>query len=376
MKILFVAPRYHTNQHGWVSTLQNTGYHVRFISFWKLEQWEHYEALEPIVAETKHLPRAICGLIDAWLKLQGKITRAQYHYWPNYHRFKAQILQERPNLIIVRDAVSPLSLVTFWIARKEGIPAILYNQHPIEASENFKTRLLQRLGLVPRFRVTPTRTTEMEHNPTTNAHYLPLIVDFSFEIKDKTYQNNQRLNILSAGKLSQPRKRLRLLVQALAILRGHLSFHLTIVGALAENDTDEYQRLVAEIKALDLSDHITIKKNVPYEEMQNLYRQHDIFVLPSINEPYAISPLEAMAFGLPVILTESNGARGIIDHGSNGEVIPNDDVSALAQAITQYNDINFLKNASNNAYQKQQTAYGPATFLHRFTTLLSLLAIK
>ncbi len=376
MKIVFIAPRYHTNQHGWVSALQSAGHSVRFISFWKLEQWEYYGALEPIVAETKKLPQPICWLIDTWLKIQSKVPRAQYHYWPHYRQFRAQVLAERPDIIIVRDAVSPLSLVAFWIARKEGIPAILYNQHPLEDPENFKTRFLQWLGLVPRCRITPTRTSAMEYNPATHAHYLPLLVQFPFDIKNKQYQRDDRLNILSIGKLSLSRKRLRFLVHACALLKSKIPFHLTIAGALSESDTNEYQSLIFDIKDLGLTDHITIKPNVPYEEMADLYQQHDLFVLPSINEPYSISPLEAMAFGLPIVLTESNGARGIIRPGQNGHIIPNDDISALTEAITQYSYISYLKTASQHAYKYQQENYNQVVFLQQFDAVLTSLKVK
>jgi len=60
----------------------------------------------------------------------------------------------------------------------------------------------------------------------------------------------------------------------------------------------------------------------------------DLFVLPSIAEGFSISLLEALSSALPAVVTNVGGAADIIDHKTNGWLLPPDDLSALQEAIT------------------------------------------
>lgn len=69
------------------------------------------------------------------------------------------------------------------------------------------------------------------------------------------------------------------------------------------------------------------------EEIVRLYRAADIFVLPSRLETWGDVLLEAMAFGLPCIGTDSDAMAEIIDHDSTGILVPPDNVPALTSAL-------------------------------------------
>jgi UDP-glucose:(heptosyl)LPS alpha-1,3-glucosyltransferase len=58
-----------------------------------------------------------------------------------------------------------------------------------------------------------------------------------------------------------------------------------------------------------------------------LYAAADIFILPTIYDPFSNACLEALACGLPVITTRSNGFTEIIEDGVHGSII--DDPSKL-----------------------------------------------
>ncbi|HKX16592.1 MAG TPA: glycosyltransferase family 4 protein [bacterium] len=64
-----------------------------------------------------------------------------------------------------------------------------------------------------------------------------------------------------------------------------------------------------------------------------LYRSASVFVLPSVEEGMALSVLEALASGLPVIVTPNTGAGDLITHGREGLIIPPGDAPALAEAL-------------------------------------------
>ncbi|CAN5559095.1 glycosyltransferase family 4 protein [soil metagenome] len=70
---------------------------------------------------------------------------------------------------------------------------------------------------------------------------------------------------------------------------------------------------------------------VPRAQTPNLYRAADVFVLPTMSDGFAITQLEAMSFGLPVIATERCG--DVVSDGVDGTIIPAGDSNALAAAI-------------------------------------------
>jgi UDP-glucose:(heptosyl)LPS alpha-1,3-glucosyltransferase len=72
-------------------------------------------------------------------------------------------------------------------------------------------------------------------------------------------------------------------------------------------------------------------------DMRELMASADLFLLPTIYDPFSNASLEAMAAGLPVITTEANGFAEIMRPGEDGEVLANPgDIEAIAAAITKW----------------------------------------
>jgi glycosyltransferase involved in cell wall biosynthesis len=67
------------------------------------------------------------------------------------------------------------------------------------------------------------------------------------------------------------------------------------------------------------------------EQTAKYYSEADLFVLPTISDGFALTQLEAMAFGLPVIATPNCG--DVVTHGVDGLIVPPRDSDALANAI-------------------------------------------
>jgi glycosyltransferase involved in cell wall biosynthesis len=77
----------------------------------------------------------------------------------------------------------------------------------------------------------------------------------------------------------------------------------------------------------------TILKTFVLDEMANVYRGSDLFVLASENETFGQVFIEAMSCGVPVIGTKVGGIPEIISDSENGYLIPVNDASILAQKI-------------------------------------------
>jgi len=73
---------------------------------------------------------------------------------------------------------------------------------------------------------------------------------------------------------------------------------------------------------------------VPRSQAFRLYQECDLFVLPTLSDGFAITQLEALANGLPVITTPNCGR--VVEHGKTGFVVPARNSDALAEAIRKF----------------------------------------
>ncbi len=73
---------------------------------------------------------------------------------------------------------------------------------------------------------------------------------------------------------------------------------------------------------------------VPRSEAAQVYRAADVFVLPTLSDGFAITQVEAMAYGLPVIATPNCGE--VVDDGRTGFIVPSRDVDALVEAVRRF----------------------------------------
>ncbi len=77
----------------------------------------------------------------------------------------------------------------------------------------------------------------------------------------------------------------------------------------------------------------------PVQDMESVLAASDVFLLPTIYDPFSNACLEALAAGLPVITTEANGFSEIIRSGVEGEILADpSDASAIARAVDGWSD--------------------------------------
>ncbi|MCI4346077.1 MAG: glycosyltransferase family 4 protein [Thermoplasmata archaeon] len=76
----------------------------------------------------------------------------------------------------------------------------------------------------------------------------------------------------------------------------------------------EYPRLLALAAHLGIADRTLFLGKVTDEERTALLARADVFVLPSVVEPFGIAALEAMASGVPTILSKTSGVAEVADH--------------------------------------------------------------
>ena len=99
--------------------------------------------------------------------------------------------------------------------------------------------------------------------------------------------------------------------------------------------------------------------SVPNNRLYEFYSRADVFVLPSLEDGWAVVCGEAMACGLPVITTCDTGASEIIEHGKDGFVIPSRSPESIAECLERlYNDRELLREMSKAALEKARAELG------------------
>jgi UDP-glucose:(heptosyl)LPS alpha-1,3-glucosyltransferase len=92
-------------------------------------------------------------------------------------------------------------------------------------------------------------------------------------------------------------------------------------------------------KSRGLGTHERIRFLGPRNDVPRLLAAADVFLLPTLYDPFSNASLEALAAGLPVITTTANGFAEIITPGAEGDVVAQPgDVAALAAALEPWRD--------------------------------------
>lgn len=139
------------------------------------------------------------------------------------------------------------------------------------------------------------------------------------ELKQLSHTIRRRRTILSLGRVHR-KKGLDRLVRAWAVLESTFpEWRLRILGPAEDRHDEELRSLVHELSL----DRVEIGGAVYGKEKWHAFRQSDLFVLPTLNENFAVTVAEALAAELPVVATKGAPWSGLdandcgwwIDHG-------------------------------------------------------------
>jgi glycogen(starch) synthase len=137
--------------------------------------------------------------------------------------------------------------------------------------------------------------------------------------------------VLFVGRLYPEQKGLDPLIRAFARLPVELGLRLRLVG-----EDWGGRALVARLaRSLGVEDRVTMTGPVSRQELLREYSNADLFVLPSLFEPYGIVLTEAMAAGLPIVASRVGGIPEVVGEGEDALLCPPADPVALADAIEQ-----------------------------------------
>jgi glycosyltransferase involved in cell wall biosynthesis len=127
------------------------------------------------------------------------------------------------------------------------------------------------------------------------------------------------------------RKGIHMLLEAMAALPAE-SARLHLVGD-DQADPHYASRVRARLAQPDLRDRVVVHGPLPLAEVAAFYAAADVFVLPSLKEPYGTVYGEAMAAGLPVVGWRAGNLPYLAEHEREGLILPPGDLRGLCQAL-------------------------------------------
>lgn len=149
------------------------------------------------------------------------------------------------------------------------------------------------------------------HNGVTLDEFSPSTQSEKEELLKKYGLESDKLLLLFVGGSAYERKGFRFLLEALPQFSSNV-----MVIAVCRNLAPEFRDVISRLK---VSDRIIIESYIP--DISKIYRAVDMYVLPTIYDPFPLAVLEAMASKLPVIVSSLTGAVDIIENGRNGMII-------------------------------------------------------
>ncbi|NLB17362.1 MAG: glycosyltransferase family 4 protein, partial [Syntrophomonadaceae bacterium] len=126
-----------------------------------------------------------------------------------------------------------------------------------------------------------------------------------------------------------PEKGVEVLIGAFARVANERPRAKLVIGGRG-SQTGHLKTMAAE---LGLTDRIIFTGYISDEARDRLYCRADMAVFPSMYEPFGIVALEAMASGVPVVVSDVGGLSEIVSHGETGLKVARGDEQDLAQAM-------------------------------------------
>lgn len=174
----------------------------------------------------------------------------------------------------------------------------------------------------------------------------PYGANFNVNLFDNSalYASGDILHAVYVGNVTEMKGIYYLLEAILRIPKEKIK--LTVVGAFENKDGlfDKYL------------DRVVFTGRVTHDKVQEILMESDIFVFPSLGEGMSLSILEAMACGLPCIVSENSGLEEAIIEGKNGFIIGIQDISIIVEKFKWFIDnkskIRTMREASINTAKK------------------------
>jgi len=342
------------------------------------------------------------ALLEVPLRRPVEEDGVTYHYFPRQTRFYICSLPfstwfwrsaTEYDLIHIHTVFSYCSNAAAWIAHQKAIPYIIRplgvlnrwgfrNRRPLLKQMSFaliEKRLLSRAAVVQ-------YTTEQEkyeaaglgfpHRPVVIPNPVEMCQpesNFRGQFRAQYPELADRRIVLFLSRID-PKKGLDLLLPAFReVLRHDPGAALVIAGEGKPSLVDQLRRMASE---LDITNSVFWPGFLSGSRRAAAFADADLFVLPSYSENFGMAPVEAMGFGLPVVLTDQVGIHKEVSAARAGIVTPVSSEAIASALILLLRDDSLRPEMGRNARRLAASQYSVESVASRLRDLYAELCPK
>lgn len=125
---------------------------------------------------------------------------------------------------------------------------------------------------------------------------------------------------------------------ALALMPSRPDLHMVFTGRVTDDQKEFLAGQQVRLAAAGLLDRVRFLGELGWDDVARHYQALDLFCAPARWEGFGLTPLEAMASGVPVVATRVGAFEALIRDGVTGSLVPPGDAAALAEAIRGWID--------------------------------------
>lgn len=380
MNILYVMPRFHTNQIPIFRGMKEKGHSVScFVEY--LGETENHDTVVPVQMNESFVSRMYLRYLKKRYSDKPSVVESRHgaKFIPAIFPMMKALKKIAPDIVILRER-SIASAVVFSTCKCLGINAVMtYNQSPLyRTTVTSGTRMKVKRSFFPAVTYTPVaysiypQTKEQAFYTEDNTYFVPFVAE-SKEYERLEYCCNGLVRFLDVGKYRDYKNHFVLADAARCLIEaGKTNFRITVIGQASNTDELEYfDRLKKYIKEIGAEKYFELKQNIPFVEMNDMYMRHDVFVLTSKKELASIAILEAMANGVSVITTSANGTASYVEPGITGGVFQTCDANSLATEMMAYiDDTSIAETRGKKAWEKASIDYGFSGYYSKFSEVV------
>lgn len=331
MKIILKQHRYHSNVFDWFRAFQELGHEPELLVY-KPDFTEIDDLPDAVYLEQSQLSKWIVKRFDR-TRGDGVDTFTPY-YFPSLKSLYIFLLQRKATVVIIRPVFTIYSCQLILFSLLLRFKIVFYSQIRIckKVALHKKILLVILLRSMRTLWISPCPGDSERFKPIARGmHFFPFVRKNPLTSRFKYFKEGL-INFLVVAKL-YPSKNIELAIRAfLRVKDQHENIRLTICAG--DNiDCSYYEKLKEIIKSSKHKPSIEFRIAVPFEEMKQVYLNHDVFILSSRYDQAALAPIESMAHGLVTFASSGNGTSKYITDGFDGFLFEKDNEEELFQKI-------------------------------------------
>lgn len=290
----------------------------------------------------------ISGVEILWINMSDVIIES----WSNFENFyctnslskiKSRLDEYSPEIVIFQQVYYlKYYLIANWL-RKRRIHYVIIPRSSLTYSAQKRHKVKKLIGNLLFFKKFIeeassihflTKNEYLESVKFNIKHYYIVPNGINFNLIKKKNFNESAISAIFIGRVEIFQKGLDMLVKAINFVKDELRNNSFILNIYGPSIDDSYKYLEQFIEENDLSDLIILNDSINGKQKKEVLENSDIFILTSRFEGLSMSLLEALSFGVPVMITEGTNFVKEVQEFNAGWTADNNEKSISETLLT------------------------------------------